>query len=187
MLRGNHESIAMTETFTFRQEVLDKYGGDEALYDTFIDCFEGLQLAATINDDYLCMHGGISPELKLVEQINDINRFVEPQLQGMLCDLLWSDPVKDSDSRSVEFMFNQPRECSYKFGLKPVKKLLKENHLLSVIRGHEVQIDGYKFHRWGGKQAFPSLITVFSAPNYCGSYKNKAAVVLLNNGEMKIK
>lgn len=68
-----------------------------------------------------------------------------------------------------------------------MKKLLKDNQLLSLIRAHEVQIDGYKFHRWGGNAAFPSLITVFSAPNYCGSYGNKAAVVLLKDGEMKIK
>jgi serine/threonine-protein phosphatase 2B catalytic subunit len=64
---------------------------------------------------------------------------------------------------------------------------LKENKFLSIIRAHEVQIDGYKFHRWGGNASFPSVITVFSAPNYCGSYKNKGAVILLDNQEMKVK
>ena len=49
-------------------------------------------IAADVNGDYLCMHGGISPELETVEDINKINRFVEPPLQGFLCDLLWSDP-----------------------------------------------------------------------------------------------
>ena len=42
-------------------------------------------------------------------------------------------------------------------------------------------------HRWGGSQAFPSVITVFSAPNYCGSYKNKGAVILIENDKMNIK
>ena len=42
-------------------------------------------------------------------------------------------------------------------------------------------------HRWGGAQAFPSVITVFSAPNYCGSYKNKGAVILIENDKMNIK
>jgi serine/threonine-protein phosphatase 2B catalytic subunit len=42
-------------------------------------------------------------------------------------------------------------------------------------------------HRWGGTQAFPSVITVFSAPNYCGSYKNKGAVILIENDKMNIK
>ena len=50
-----------------------------------------------------------------------------------------------------------------------------------------MQIDGYKMHRWGGAQAFPSVITVFSAPNYCGSYKNKGAVILIENDKMNIK
>ena len=42
-------------------------------------------------------------------------------------------------------------------------------------------------HRGGGTQAFPSVITVFSAPNYCGSYKNKGAVILIENDKMNIK
>jgi serine/threonine-protein phosphatase 2B catalytic subunit len=42
-------------------------------------------------------------------------------------------------------------------------------------------------HRWGGHQAFPSVITVFSAPNYCGEYHNKGAVILIENDKMNIK
>ena len=42
-------------------------------------------------------------------------------------------------------------------------------------------------HRWGGHQAFPSVITVFSAPNYCGEYNNKGAVILIENDKMNIK
>jgi len=50
-----------------------------------------------------------------------------------------------------------------------------------------VQVDGYKMHRWGGNAAFPSVITVFSAPNYCGTYNNKGAVILIENDKMNIK
>lgn len=92
LLRGNHESRAMTEHFTFREEVLRKYDEDESVYEAFIECFESLPLAADVNGDYLCMHGGISPELKTVDDINKIDRFIEPPLSGFLCDLLWSDP-----------------------------------------------------------------------------------------------
>jgi len=63
MLRGNHESSAMTEHFTFRDEVIKKYDGDESVYNLFVDSFEALPIAADVNGDYLCMHGGISPEL----------------------------------------------------------------------------------------------------------------------------
>ena len=79
MLRGNHESRAMTEHFTFREEVLRKYD-DEEVYELFIESFESMPIAADVNGDYLCMHGGISPELESVEDINKINRFIEPPL-----------------------------------------------------------------------------------------------------------
>jgi len=42
-------------------------------------------------------------------------------------------------------------------------------------------------HKWQGKEAFPSVITVFSAPNYCGEYGNKGAVILLENENLNVK
>lgn len=177
----------MTEHFTFREEVLRKYDGDEQVFDKFIEAFESMPIAADVNNDYLCMHGGISPELNTIEDVNKIDRFIEPPLQGFLCDLLWSDPCGDKEARTHRFSKNLERECSFKFGLEPVKHILKKNNFLSIIRAHQVQIDGYKMHRWGGTQAFPSVITVFSAPNYCGSYKNKGAVILIENDKMNIK
>ena len=80
LIRGNHESRAMTEHFTFREEVLKKYDGDEDIYEKFIESFEAMPISADVNGDYLCMHGGISPELQTVDDINAINRFVEPPL-----------------------------------------------------------------------------------------------------------
>ncbi len=58
-----------------------------------------------------------------------------------------------------------------------VNKFLDNNQLLSVIRGHEAQLDGYKMHKWNGNEQFPAVITIFSAPNYCDAYKNKGAVI----------
>ena len=136
MLRGNHESSAMAEHFTFREEVLRKYDGDEAVYELFICSFEALPIAADVNGDYLCMHGGISPEMQTLEDINRIDRFIEPPLKGFLCDLLWSDPCADKEARTLKFAKNVERECSFKFGLEPVKQILKKNNFLSIIRAH---------------------------------------------------
>lgn len=120
--------------------------------------------------------------------VNMINRYQEVPLEGLFCDLLWADPCMDRASRTTKYIHNAPRECSYKFGLDPLKKLLKHNNYLSVFRAHEVQMDGYKFHRWGGSASFPSVITVFSAPNYCGHHGNKGAVVFLDGGgKMQVK
>jgi len=61
LLRGNHESRAMTEMMTFRKEVLDKYDDDEELYEIICDSFDALPISGVIGTEYLCMHGGISP------------------------------------------------------------------------------------------------------------------------------
>lgn len=99
MLRGNHESRSMTQYFTFREEVMEKYDGDDDLYEHFMESFESMPLAAEVNADYLCVHGGISPHLNTIEDINGINRFDEPGTSGFLCDLLWSDPCEDKESK----------------------------------------------------------------------------------------
>ena len=69
-------------------------------------------------------------------------------------------------------MDNEPRGCSYKFGMQPVKSLLRRERMLTLIRAHEVKQDGYEMHMWDGVDSFPLVITVFSAPNYCNSYQH---------------
>jgi serine/threonine-protein phosphatase 2B catalytic subunit len=73
LLRGNHESRNMTEAFTFREEVLERY--DVEVYDFFMEVFDALPIAALVAKKYLAMHGGISPELNKLDQINAVNRF----------------------------------------------------------------------------------------------------------------
>ena len=101
LLRGNHESRAMTEHFTFREEVLTKYDEDIDLYDLFMEAFDAMPLVADVNGDYLCMHGGISPHMERLEDINNIQRFKEPPLEGFFTDLLWSDPCDDKVAKRV--------------------------------------------------------------------------------------
>ena len=50
-----------------------------------------------------------------------------------------------------------------------------------MVRAHEVQMNGYKLHQWNGPAEFPAVITIFSAPNYCDVYNNKAAVLRFEN------
>lgn len=88
------------------------------------------------------MHGGISPELKKIDQINKIDRFWEPPLEGLMWDLLWADPADDDAAPKMEYTDNEERECSFVFGKKPCKKLLDKNNLMTIVRAHQVQIDG---------------------------------------------
>ena len=68
-----------------------------------------------------------------------------------------------------------------------LNKLLEKHDLMSVVRAHQVQIDGYKMHRWDGESSFPYVVTIFSAPNYCDYYSNKAAVLILKDEKISIK
>lgn len=64
--------------------------------------------------------------------------------------MLWSDPV-DNDDGICESMYrmNDVRGCSYFYGNDAVRKFLEDNGLISVIRAHEAQLDGYKVDYWG--------------------------------------
>ncbi len=91
MLRGNHECRQMTSFFNFKSEVIHKY--DEDIYELFMESFDSLPLACIVNEKFIAIHGGISPELKSVlitilksKQLKDLvnlDRFQEPPRQGL--------------------------------------------------------------------------------------------------------
>jgi len=115
MLRGNHECRQMTAFFNFRAEVLYKY--DESIYNLFMESFDTLPLSCLVNGKFLALHGGISPELKTMDDLNRIKRFTEPPRTGIYCDILWSDPVEDDKGKCDQrFKSNEVRGCSYYFG-----------------------------------------------------------------------
>lgn len=101
--------------------------------------------------------------------------------------MLWSDPLDSKDGKMKDlFIENKIRKCSYFYGEAAVSRLLENSSLTSIIRAHEAQPDGFKLHEWLGKTV-PPVITIFSAPNYCDIYGNKAAVIVLENGTMSIQ
>ena len=186
MLRGNHECRSLTSFFNFKQECEVKY--DLEVYDRFMEAFDSLPIACIINDKFISVHGGISPSLHLVPEINKINRFTEPPKEGIMCDLIWSDPIeKDNEAINKEFEQNKTRGCSFIFGAKAANPFLIKNELLSIVRGHEAQLQGFKLSKWNSNSAFPSVITIFSAPNYCDVYNNKGAVLKLIDNKINIQ
>jgi len=95
--------------------------------------------------------------------------------------------MDDEEGKKGEWRENPQRECAYYFGRKPVKALIKNNPgLLSVFRAHQVKENGYEMHKFGANSAFPCVITIFSAPNYCGSYKNRGAIIILKDNNLKL-
>lgn len=186
MLRGNHECRHLTEYFTFKEECKHKYSQD--IYDLLMDSFDALPLGAVLNDQFLCIHGGISPSIKTLEDIKNIDRFKEPPQYGAMCDLLWADPMEDFNDDSAElFKFNDNRGCSFLFSFRAACEFLDRNGLLCIVRAHEAQDPGYKMHRKNPDTGFPSVITLFSAPNYLDAYNNKGAILRYKDNVMDIR
>ncbi|KIV86268.1 serine/threonine-protein phosphatase 2B catalytic subunit [Exophiala sideris] len=187
LLRGNHECRHLTDYFTFKLECKHKYS--EKVYDACMDSFCALPLAAVMNKQFLCIHGGLSPELHTLEDIKSIDRFREPPTHGLMCDILWADPLEEfgQEKTGEYYVHNHVRGCSYFFSYPAACNFLEKNNLLSIIRAHEAQDAGYRMYRKTRTTGFPSVMTIFSAPNYLDVYNNKAAVLKYENNVMNIR
>jgi serine/threonine-protein phosphatase 2B catalytic subunit len=154
-----------------------------------MESFCALPLAAIMNKQFLCIHGGLSPELNTLDDLRNINRFREPPTHGLMCDLLWADPLEEFGQEKTNecFVHNHVRGCSYFFSYHAACNFLEKNGLLSIIRAHEAQDAGYRMYRKTKTTGFPSVMTIFSAPNYLDVYNNKAAVLKYENNVMNIR
>jgi serine/threonine-protein phosphatase 6 catalytic subunit len=168
LLRGNHESRQITQVYGFYEECVRKYGNPNP-WKYCVEVFDYMNLAAIVNGSVLCVHGGISPYLATIDQIQTIERVQEIPHEGGYCDLMWSDP---------EDMLNwalNPRGAGYLFGSKVTKEFNHTNGLELICRAHQLVMEGYKYH-------FPdkNLVTEWSAPNYCYRSGNVASILALN-------
>ncbi|CAM9138443.1 unnamed protein product, partial [Ectocarpus fasciculatus] len=128
-----------------------------------------MPVAAVIEDKIFCAHGGISPSLTNFSEINDIHRPLDIPPEGLMCDLLWSDPISSDINWSPS-----ARGVSYNFNDKMITEFLDKFGIDLICRGHQVVEDGYEF------RCNRSLVTLFSAPNYCGEFDNAAAVMVVS-------
>ncbi|CAD8188292.1 unnamed protein product [Paramecium octaurelia] len=171
LLRGNHECASINRIYGFYDECKRRY--TIKLWKTFTDCFNCLPVAALIDEKILCMHGGLSPDLSNLEQIRRIMRPTDVPDTGLLCDLLWSDPDKD-----VQGWADNERGVSYVFSQEIVQVFLKKHELDLICRAHQVVEDGYEF--FSKRQ----LVTLFSAPNYCGEFDNAGSMMTIDESLM---
>lgn len=105
----------MLITYKFILLIQGKIKYSEEVYDACMEAFDCLPLAAIMNQQFLCVHGGLSPEIHTLDDIKKIDRFREPPAFGPMCDMLWSDPLEDygSEKTSEHFSHNSVRGCSY--------------------------------------------------------------------------
>lgn len=171
ILRGNHESAGINRIYGFYDECKRRYS--IKLWKIFSDCFNCLPCSAIIDEKILCMHGGLSPELSHLQQIANISRPTDVPEVGLLCDLLWSDP-----SPNINGWGENDRGVSYVFGADVVEAFLERQDLDLIVRAHQVVEDGYEF--FAGRR----LVTLFSAPNYCGEFDNAGGMISVDENLM---
>jgi len=164
ILRGNHECASINRIYGFYDECKRRY--NIRIWKTFTDTFNCMPVAAIIDEKIFTMHGGLSPELQSMDQVRKIMRPTDVPDSGLICDLLWSDPEE-----GISGWGENDRGVSFTFGADIVERFLRKHDFDLICRAHQVVEDGYQFF------AKRQLITIFSAPNYCGEFDNSGAMM----------
>jgi serine/threonine-protein phosphatase PPG1 len=173
LIRGNHESRSVTRVYGFYDECLARYPGEGlSVWKGFTNMFDHLPIAAVVSGvtgKSFATHGGLSPYLQSIDQIRVLNRFQEIPFEGLLTDMMWSDPDPDSEG----FVISR-RGVGYTFGADIVERFLQINDLKFMFRAHQLCKEGYQLLF---KNTFA---TVWSAPNYCYRPGNVASIMELD-------
>ena len=161
-IRGNHEFAVTNKMYGFYDELTTLFKSD-ALFDQFQELFSWMPFAAIINNKFFCVHGGLSPLLNSISQLEEISLpILTYDNNQIISDLVWSDPSADNP----EFAQNR-RGSGCTYGIDAITNFLESNNLKVIIRGHQCVADGYMTFLCN------LGITVFSSSNYCSVIHNK--------------
>lgn len=183
LLRGNHETRQITQVYGFYDECLRKYGNANP-WKYCTEIFDYLTISAIVENSIFCVHGGLSPDIKLLDQIRTINRVMEIPHEGAFGDLVWSDP------EDIETWQISPRGAGWVFGEKPTQHFNRLNGLDLIARAHQLVQEGYKYMFCDGKKQTEEeqtglLVTVWSAPNYCYRCGNVASILDIDENQKR--
>ena len=170
LTRGNHESRHLNRVYGFEGEVKSKYG--EKMFEVFQEVFNLLPLAIVLDKKILVLHGGLSKKENVtLEEIAKIDRDRDIPDEGLMTDILWSDPMK------LPGIASNKRGVGINFGPDVTKRFLDFNNLDLLVRSHEVKHEGYEVEADG------RCITIFSAANYVDQVGNKGAFIIFKKSE----
>lgn len=180
LLRGNHETKSINYTYGFREELVNRLGPIDGfeIWERFNVAFSWMPLACLVGHKILCMHGGISPKLHSLKEINEIDRPVAEILPDSLAqDLLWADPADGQGAMTVrstpEYVPNGVRGLSFIFNEAAVRDTCKRLNINLIVRAHQMIPEGFKFF------ADQKLLTIFSAPRYMN--ETDVCLLMLNH------
>ena len=166
LIRGNHECRQVTRVYGFYEECMQKYGTAN-VWKMCTEVFDLLNVSALIGGKIFCVHGGLSPFVRTIDHIRcSVKRNQEIPHDGAFCDLVWSDPDDGQEGMNPSM-----RGAGYIFGRKPVEEFNRINNIDLIARAHQLVMQGYEYH------FDKKLVTVWSAPNYCGRCNNIASIM----------
>jgi serine/threonine-protein phosphatase 6 catalytic subunit len=134
LLRGNHESRQITQVYGFYEECVRKYGNANP-WKYCVEVFDFLNIAALVDGKVFCVHGGLSPSISTVDQIQVLQRVQEIPHEGPYCDLMWSDP------ENITEWAISPRGAGYLFGSKATRDFSYVNGLELICRAHQLVME----------------------------------------------
>jgi len=187
LIRGNHEDATINAIYGFREECERRLGEDPdepgSCWERANLIFQWMPLAATIENQILCLHGGLGGTIHSVDDIAAIERPLHvaqvphTHKEQQVTDLLWSDPTDADHIQGVTANETRDPDGSgriVKFGPDRVNSFLHANPPLKmIVRAHECVMDGFE------RFADGKLITLFSATDYCGHHKNAGALLFI--------
>lgn len=169
LIRGNHEFETMNSQYGFSQSLTgDTY--TESLLPNFQEAFSWLPLAAVINNEIFCVHGGLSPKLESLDDIRCLSRPIRDYSESIVSDLVWSDP----SITEVEFVPSL-RGTGFRFGIPQILDFFEKTGIKAVFRAHQCVGQGVE------RLAHTNLYTVFSCSNYCGTTNNFLGYVVVDS------
>jgi diadenosine tetraphosphatase ApaH/serine/threonine PP2A family protein phosphatase len=171
LLRGNHECRQVNQMYGIYVEIVTRFG-HPGPYKMCNEMFDYLPIAALIENKIFCVHGGLSPEVRVVEQIASFDRLHEIPSSGAISDLCWSDPAEPGGDDG--WATNQ-RGAGFLFGRNTVREFCHNNRLTFIARAHQLAAEGFQWHFGADRM----LVTVWSAPNYMYRCGNRASVMVL--------
>lgn len=167
LLRGNHESESLSRYYGFYKELTSKYS--ENVYSEILKVFSALPLCAVLGDRVFCVHGGISPELDALEDLEQEPKPKDFSTPGIFTDMVWSDP-----SSEISDFEMSDRGCGYIYGPEALTQFLDDNDLDLLVRSHEMCSDGINWPYADDEEAVDRCLTVFSSSDYCGRHNTSA-------------
>jgi len=167
LIRGNHESRQITQVYGFYEECLRKFSTVN-VWRYCTELMDYLSLGALVERQIFAVHGGLSPSVSTLNDIRFIDRKREVPHDGAMCDLLWSDP------EHIEGWGVSPRGAGYLFGVKVVDAFVETNAIKSIVRAHQLVMEGYR------SMFDDQVITIWSAPNYCYRCGNVGAILRID-------